>query len=67
MIVPLKLQILTRGTRQYRMAVELGWDPTKLSRIIQQRVEPSPQEKKAIAQYLEVAESEIFSGHHVAV
>jgi transcriptional regulator with XRE-family HTH domain len=64
-LIPLKMQILTRGIRQYRMAVELGWDPTKLSRIIQEAIEPSAEERRAIAQYLKVSESEIFSEEQV--
>jgi hypothetical protein len=62
MLAKLKFQILSKDIRQYRMAVDLGWDPTKLSRIIHETVEPTAEERRAIAEYVDLAESEIFSG-----
>jgi len=60
MLTPLKLEILQRGTRQTRMAVELGWDPAKLSRIVNDVVSPSRAERRIIANYLKASEAELF-------
>lgn len=63
MLLKLKLALLSKGVRQTRMAVELGWDPAKLSRIINQTIDPTPREKNAISAYLRVPESKLFSSH----
>ncbi len=57
----LKLAMLRKGIRQTRMAIELGWDPAKLSRIVNEIVEPTADEKEAIAQYLGTQQSELFT------
>ena len=56
----LKIALLIQGVRQYRMAAALGLDPTKVSRIITGVVEPSGEDKRAIAAYLNRAEQDLF-------
>ncbi len=62
-LLKLKFALLSKGVRQTRMAVELGWDPAKLSRIVNQTIDPTPQERNAISEYLRVPESKLFSSH----
>ena len=62
MLIKVKLALLEKGVRQTRMAVDLGWDPSKLSRIVNELAIPSADDKKAIANYLAVPESSLFSG-----
>jgi hypothetical protein len=49
MLLNLKIAILERGVRQSRMAVELGWDPAKLSRIVNEISQATHEERKAIS------------------
>ena len=63
MLVELKIAMLTKGIRQTQMAVELGWDPAKLSRIVHRTLEPTPQERRAIASYLDLPEAHLFAAH----
>ena len=65
MLIALKLALLDKGLRQTRMAVDLGWDPAKLSRIVNELRSPSPGDRKAIASYLQMDESELFSHEKV--
>ena len=60
MLIGLKLALLQRGIRQTRMAVDLGWDPSKLSRIVNEIAIPKEDERQAIADYLGVPEAEVF-------
>lgn len=60
MLISLKVAMLQKGIRQTRMAVELGWDPAKLSRIVNEVVAPGAEERKAVATYLNVGEDELF-------
>ena len=60
MLIDLKVAMLKQGVRQSRMAVELGWDPAKLSRIVNEITVPKESERKAIANYLRVPECEVF-------
>lgn len=60
MLIGVKIAMLQRGVKQCRMAVELGWDPAKLSRIVNQIIEPKPEDRHAIAKYLGTPESEVF-------
>lgn len=60
MLMKLKVELLERGIRQTRMAVELGMDPAKLSRIMNETTIPTSEERKSIANYLHVEESRIF-------
>jgi hypothetical protein len=43
------------------MAVDLGWDPAKLSRIVHEVTKPSPRDRQAIARYLDMGEVELFT------
>ena len=60
MLIRLKLALLQQGVRQTRMAVDLGWDPSKLSRIMNEIAVPKEDERRAIADYLGVPEAEVF-------
>lgn len=60
MLVELKVILLRRGIRQTRMALELGWDPAKLSRIINETKIPSINDRAAIAAYLNEDEAKLF-------
>ena len=57
----LKLALVRQGIRQTRMAVALGWDPAKLSRIINGIVEPKQADRLAISRYLNLPEESLFS------
>jgi len=61
MLLNLKLALLGGGVRQVRMAVDLGWDPSKLSRIVNETLAPSAEDKSLISAYLGVPESNLFS------
>ncbi len=61
MQIALKVALVKRGVRQNRMAVDLGWDPAKLSRIVQEITKPSPRDREAIARYLHMGEDELFT------
>ena len=60
-LIPLKIAMLRRGVRQTRMAVDLGWDPAKLSRIVNGLTVPSSKEREAIANYLRGRVGDLFS------
>lgn len=62
MLVALKMTMLKQGKRQTRMAVDLGWDPAKLSRIVNEITIPTAEDRSAIASYLKVAEDDLFGG-----
>ena len=61
MLITLKMALLKHGIRQTRMAVDLGWDPAKLSQIVNEIHRPTVAERKAIAAYLKVPEEGLFS------
>jgi transcriptional regulator with XRE-family HTH domain len=63
MLLKLKMTLLRKEVRQTRMALDLGWDPAKLSRIIHQTLEPTPQDRNAIAEYLKLPESRLFPSY----
>ena len=63
MLLNLKLALLRKGVRQTRMAVDPGWDPAKLSRIMNETLNPTERERNAISRYLRMSQSELFSGH----
>jgi hypothetical protein len=42
------------------MAIELGWDPAKLSRIVNELGRPTAEDRKAIAAYLGMSEGQVF-------
>ena len=61
MLLALKVAILQQGKKQTRMAVDLGWDPAKLSRIVNELAVPTAADRKAIADYLSINERRLFS------
>lgn len=60
MLVPLKLAILLKGQRQYKVAATLDIDPARLSRIINGIAQASPQEEELIATYLGTPKEQLF-------
>jgi len=60
MLLTLKTEILRRGIRQTRMALELGWDPSKLSRIVNELAVPTAEDRRAISAYLGLQETRLF-------
>lgn len=60
MLITLKMLMIERGIRQWKMAVDLGWDPSRLSKIVNEVTPPTPQDRVAIAKYLGVGEARLF-------
>jgi transcriptional regulator with XRE-family HTH domain len=60
MLITLRIAMLRKGIRQNRLALELGWDPAKLSRIINGLAVPTASERAAIAAYLHEEEGKLF-------
>jgi hypothetical protein len=60
MLVALKIAMLKKGVRQTRMAVELGSDPARLSRIVNQVGALTVQERRAMADYVGENEADLF-------
>ena len=60
MLIALKIAMLRKGVRQTRMAMELGWDPAKLSRIVNQVAQVTEAERTAIAEYLGEPKRDLF-------
>lgn len=60
MLVTIKMLMIQRGIRQWKMAVDLGWDPSRLSKIVNQVTPPTPQDRAAIAKYLGEDEAMLF-------
>lgn len=56
----LKIELLTRGEPQYALAAKAGMSETRLSRIVQGRIQPTPAERKKLAELLDVPEAELF-------
>ena len=56
----LKTAFLEKGIRQIEAANALKLDPAKLSKIVNGWLEPKPEERKAIADFLGKPENEIF-------
>lgn len=59
-LVDLKIAMIRRGVRQNHLALELGWDPAKLSRIMNGMKVPTAEERRAISDCLKLPEAEIF-------
>ena len=56
----LKVELFERRESQYALAARVGISETRLSRIIQGRVQPTAAERVRIAEALEMPESELF-------
>ncbi|MEO5925710.1 MAG: helix-turn-helix transcriptional regulator [Bryobacteraceae bacterium] len=61
MLINLKLALLRKGIRQTRMAVDLGWDPAKLSRIINEMISATDEERTRIAEHLGLEAGKLFA------
>jgi transcriptional regulator with XRE-family HTH domain len=60
-LIPLNIAMMERQVRQTRMAVELGMDPAKLSRIVNGITPPKPDDQLKIAEYLGMRPAELFA------
>ena len=60
MLLGLKIAIIKNGRPQYKISAALGWDPSKISKIIAEKYEPSSLEKEDLAAELGVSVDEIF-------
>jgi transcriptional regulator with XRE-family HTH domain len=61
MLMRLKVALVQKKVKQTRMAVELGWDPAKLSRIVNGIAKPTPEDQEKIASYLHMEPAELFA------
>ena len=61
-----KLQIFRRGSHQNRLAKAVGIDETVLSKIIHGYRKPTPEQRKALAQFLEAEEGWLFEQFEVS-
>ncbi len=60
MLIALKTALLRHGIRQYDAARFLGITDTRLSRIICGRLEATDDEKRRLAQLLQIPSEELF-------
>ena len=60
MNLQLKTALLKKGIRQIEMAKAIDLDPSKFSKIVNGWLEAKPEERKAIAEFLDKPENEIF-------
>lgn len=56
----LKMELLGRREPQYALAARAGMSETRLSRIVQGRLQPTQAERERLADALGVAEAELF-------
>lgn len=56
----LKTELWKRGIRQIDLALDIKVDPSRISKIINGREEPTPEIKKQISNYLQMSEGELF-------
>lgn len=56
----LKMELLGRREPQYALAARAGMSETRLSRIVQGRLQPTPAERKRIAEALGIPEADLF-------
>jgi hypothetical protein len=64
MNLPLKLFFIEEGIRQIKAARDLGWDPSKLSKIVNGWLDPKPEERRALADYTGKAEGVLFPNNY---
>jgi transcriptional regulator with XRE-family HTH domain len=60
MNVKLKVVILERFSRQADFAEAAGIDESRISRIIRERVSPTPTQRKKISEALNIPENDLF-------
>ena len=58
---PLKIAFVSKGIKQIKAANDLGFDPAKLSKIINGWITPTLQEKKVLSKYLDAPIRELFN------
>lgn len=59
--IALKTALLERGISQLQLALDLGYDPSLLSKVIRGWERPSTQLAQAVAAYLNVPLADLFS------
>ncbi|MCH7501012.1 MAG: helix-turn-helix transcriptional regulator [Nitrospinae bacterium] len=62
MRIDLKIGILRSGLKNYEIAAELGWSPSKLSAVLSESYNPTQAEREAIADVLRLSVYDIFPG-----
>jgi len=60
MRIDLKVGILKSGLKNYELAAELGWSPSKLSAVLSESYDPTQAEREAIADVLGLSVHNIF-------
>ena len=60
MRIDLKIGILRSGLKNYEIAGELGWSPSKLSAVLSESYNPTQAEREAIANVLGLTVYDIF-------
>ena len=60
MNLKLKVRMLEKGVSQYALARQLGIQDSRLSRILNEWTDPTPQEQNEIASALNSQASELF-------
>ena len=60
MRIDLKVGILRSGLKNYEIAKELGWSPSKLSAVLSESYNPTHAEREAIADVLGLSICDIF-------
>lgn len=61
MLLNLKFAIIRDGRPQYKISQCLGWDPSKISKIIAEKYEPSSLEKELLAEELRTTVDALFN------
>jgi len=56
----LKMAVVRLGVPQYVVAKRAGLSETRLSRIVQGRLQPTPDERRRLARVLGASENELF-------
>jgi hypothetical protein len=58
---PLKMAFVSKGIKQIKAAKDLGFDPAKLSKIINDWIKPTSQEKQVLSEYLDIPIRKLFN------
>lgn len=58
---PLKIAFVSKGIRQIKASKDLGFDPAKLSKIINGWIKPTLQERQALSEYLDIPIQKLFN------
>jgi len=58
---PLKIAFVSKGIRQIKAAKDLGFDPAKLSKIINGWITPTLEEKQVLSEYLDIPILKLFN------